>query len=231
MDDKKRRVIEALFAQSDSSQFQSEKDAFLSKAMELCLKYGIEESELRKSTNPDEKPVVRSVTLYAPYRKAKQELLINVGMVHLCRVMQIGSDGRRVMLVGYQSDIDSALYIFESLKLQSISQMFKQCTSQDDFSRRFKSNFLMGYAFGVRRLLTSLEDSQPGLVLSGLSEVDKLVNDMTGGRSKERRFTPQSYSYSLGKSSGSVADVGLDRLNNTKLELEGSAKVRLSIGA
>lgn len=202
-----------------------EAQACSAKAAAMMARYAIDQALLEASAPGRSAPVVRQLTVDAPYAMPRAVLLSRVAQAHRVRVV-IGPDtrgssgqsaGRLCTLVGFAVDLEIVEVLFTSLLLQASHAMLA-ASAHDARPKSFRRAFLLGYAdvIGARlsqvRKDTDVETSRdtPGaeLVLAGrAAQVDALFDQQFPRLRTLRMSTTSSGGLSAGRVAGARADL------------------------
>jgi hypothetical protein len=153
----------------------AEAEACSVKAAALMSRYVIDRAMLEAAAPDRGAPVVRRITVEAPYAVPKAVLLGEVARafrvcVAVGRVAD--GDGRRCTLVGFPTDLATTELLFTSLLLQASTAMTLAGRGRSDI-KAFRRAFLIGYASTIGGRLravqqeaeTSAGSSAPGAAL------------------------------------------------------------------
>lgn len=186
MSDKILNKVRALLTQAeDPAATAEEAEAFSRKAEELIAKYAIDLALLESQPERKGKPVTVRWEMPEGYTKAKVSLLTGIGMTHNVRVIQSNRpDGRRLILVGFESDLALVELLYTSLLVQG-NHALMQASRSD---RSFRTSFWYGFAYRVYERMDEMrsraeyeatkESTSTELVLlSRKDEVDRAVED------------------------------------------------------
>lgn len=215
--------IASLLAKAEATTFEPERDALLSKASELQLKWMISDSEVRASAdvkNVSDQLVTRAavgVEKNSAFVKAKRDLVIGLANIFHVKVT-IYSDRSGMTLFGFESDVRFVDQLSASLVVQMMAAMERE-HSRD---RSFRTSFAHGYAARVverlseaRRRQECEASSEPGtaLVLRDRSDqVNKYFRDQLSGvklrAGYKNRSVRSTEGLTAGRMAGNAANIG-----------------------
>lgn len=142
--------VKALLAKAESTPFMEEAQALTEKAQELMAKYAITEAMLAAAKGGGDKIDRREYIVEAPYSEAKAALVFAVGHANHCEGIYWGSaQRRRIVLVGYQNDLDNVSVLLTSLLIQSanaLSYSVKFEKPAGEHGKTYSNSFLHAYA-------------------------------------------------------------------------------------
>jgi hypothetical protein len=137
----------------------AEAEACSEKAAALMSRYVIDRAMLDASAPTTSAPVVRVLTVDAPYALPKTVLLTFVARAfRVCVAVgrDLESGGRRCTLVGFPVDVDSAELLFTSLLLQASTAVSATGRGRRDI-KAFRRAFLVGYAHSIGSRLAQVQ--------------------------------------------------------------------------
>ena len=199
----------------------AEAAAVSEKAAALIARYAIDDAMLADRGSDAGVPVVRTVTVEAPYALAKASLLGQVASAHRVRVVVgagVGDAARSCHLVGFPVDLEMAELLFTSLLLQATSAMLAGPTGSR--VRSYRRAFLLGFASRVGARLRELaaqavahtapsQGTSAAVVLAGREHrVAAAVQDHFPQLRPFRQAAGNSRGLSEGIAAGSRADLG-----------------------
>ncbi|MGI9578076.1 MAG: DUF2786 domain-containing protein [Microthrixaceae bacterium] len=162
------RVIQKLLSRAEATDFESERDACLSKVAELMARHSIEEALLR-SDQPEqtvESPTERLLVVPAPYAARKVSLFGAVGEHAGCTVIDLGTDDsgvRRVAAVGFPADLDRMEVLVTSLLVQLTRSMLESPTRPKrsaGATAAWRRSFVSGFTWRVSERLHEANKAQ-----------------------------------------------------------------------
>jgi hypothetical protein len=150
-----REKVRKLLAKAEATDNPNEAEAFSAKAAELIAAHRIEASRLTAEPVHGDNLGLRRVPIgRGAYVRARLALLGAVAAANDCElVWQSGPDGATAVLAGFESDLDAALVLHESLHMQAANQMAALRRSTPAATQRWRRSFLFGFAARVGELL------------------------------------------------------------------------------
>jgi hypothetical protein len=149
VDDRMLERVRKLLARAEHpSTPLAEAEACSEKAAELMSRHLIDEAMLDAERLVRSAPVVRAITVDAPYALAKAVLVDAVARAfRVCVAIggELDSGGKRCTLVGFEADIAMTELLVTSLLLQASTAMIAQSRGRPDV-KSFRRAFLFGYA-------------------------------------------------------------------------------------
>jgi hypothetical protein len=154
--------IRQLLAKAESTTFEAEALAFTAKAQELMTRHAIDVATLDDSTRSHGAPIVRRVSLDAPYVDAKVMLLQTIAAASRCRAVQhVGESASSV--VGFADDVAAVEMLFTSLLVQAqtaLTEVARRAPAgANPRSRGYRSAFLRGFAHRIGERLRDVNDA------------------------------------------------------------------------
>lgn len=224
MDDIIRR-IEGLMRKAESTEFDAERETLLAKADELILKYQIDQAQLFVSQGRNETPIIRDLYTDNPWEIAKGILLSVIAQHNGCRTIQYGrySGARLRKIVGFKSDVDMTVMLWESLVTQAMVMMARDYKTKPpvEHGKTWKSNYMIGFASGIQRRLAEVRDqsikameTEDRDLLPVLRDRKKLVGEFMNANFRLRSSQAISRKWSsaghgAGSAASSRADIGV----------------------
>lgn len=221
--------IRALLAKAADTDFPEEAKVFAERAQELMAKYQIDQALLRSASHdPAERPVVRTYTVQGPYAAAKLALWFAVFTTSACKGVSLGGHGdggtRRASFVGFASDLAYAETLTTVLEAQCVTAMMRATNpSPRDSTRKFRSDFVVGFAAEIRERLRerrrratreygAASAASVALVMRDRSAIvdDAFRREFPHVRSGRARRVGAGYG--SGRRAGTGADIGSVRL-------------------
>lgn len=229
------RRIEALMRKAESTEFDAEREALLSKADELILNYQIEHAQLfadgPHGRGVDEKPIIKEVWTDNPWEPFKGYLLAFVSRHYNCKTIQYQrSRGARLRkIVGFADDIELVMVIWNSLIVQGLTMASRDMITQKpswEHGKTWKVNYLESFAVGIDARLTEMRkmneqkvemtDFLPVLRKKD-KEVDSAFNEAFPRTSKSSAVAHRSSGsgWNAGNAASKRADIGQKRMGST----------------
>lgn len=228
MNDAKLSKIRALLAKAEATDFPAEAETYRDKAYALITEYGIDEA-LAFAEGKTRDEIGRAEFLVeAPYALDKVVLLVGVYSALGAQVVRFsrGKD-QKVVIVGYQSDLDRAEILYTSLLVQAF------CELQASWARSVsdRKTFLSGFANEIHRRLKeaavrAAEQTQESA--AGTSTALVLVDRKAAVQhafaeafpnTKKVKRTLRGDGYAAGKAAGARADLGGKRVGGHRRAL------------
>jgi Protein of unknown function (DUF2786) len=196
LDDKILSRVRGLLAKAESTTFEEEADALLSKAQELMARHAIDIAMLEAlkvggTTAPG--AMARRMHIDDPYFEAKTILLSVVGQANHCTSVTDTKLGL-VTVLGFDADQDIVELLFTSLLAQATTAMVAAGRSTDrsgaSRTKSFRRAFILAYASRIGERLeeakqaatqsahTDLGDSFLPVLASRDEQVESAVNEM-----------------------------------------------------
>lgn len=150
------RVIRALLAKAEATQYPAEAEAFMAKVAELIARTGIDEALVWAQVAPEARtaPIVATILLPAPYAARKAYLVDQIATSCGCQAVRDASPGgdgsQRISVVGFEGDVRRTELLTTSLLMQLTRDMLslspKYMSASETAS--WRRSFIM--AFGSR---------------------------------------------------------------------------------
>lgn len=210
--------IRGLLAKAEATSFPEEAKAFFDGAQRLMTTYAIEEAELRKEGRGDQKPVVVTVVVEAPYANAKSTLLAVVARNMNCRVTVPHSSVRKgkgmwtAHLYGFPNRVTDTEMMYTSLLVQCTGEMMASEKPRDVHGKTWYNNFILGFVSEIQARLRKAKreaesQSQVGnalvLVRDEMAAVNELVGKVNRGGGNNSSYNAAARS--AGRDAGSRA--------------------------
>lgn len=235
-EEKRITKIQALLAKAESTDSEEESDALFAKAEELMVKWSIDEAVARAAGKMEaEDFVCEKVDLASTYFMADIDLMMAVANNGDCRLVMAKPASNRagwVKVVGFKGDVERALMLFTSLRIQVTRGVGKAVQPPEDFSSSyiFRKSFRQGFAYRIGERLRkqreatvkdAAEEHGTGmeLVLRNKSEVvDQKYSEMFRNlrRARSGRQGWSGAGGNQGRAAGDRADVGNSRVGGRK---------------
>lgn len=156
------KIRKLLAKAEDPATTPEEAETYTAKAAELVAAYGIDRA-LLASADPETDTVGdRVVTLDAPYRRDKADLLATVATALRCQVVsrQRWVDGQKELslhLFGFDSDLERAELLYTSLLLQAVGSMARAVAPPGETVAAYRRSWLAGFTRAVGQRLRQAE--------------------------------------------------------------------------
>ncbi|WP_086828685.1 DUF2786 domain-containing protein [Allokutzneria sp. NRRL B-24872] len=231
--DRMLRRIRALLAHAEDEHLdQKARESYNEKASLLIAQYGIDQALLAESGRVSDKITQLSLSIDNPYSHDKADLLSYIAHGMRCRTVRYprGRTIVRVVVVGYQTDLDRVELLYTSLLLQSTSQMTRVRPAGHVSTAVYRRSWLLGFRTAVlKRLLASEKtastqadqqcpsgSTSTALVLRSREDrVDIAFKDAFPGlRNTKRHSSIVGSGFSHGLAAGQRADLDDKRLAN-----------------
>jgi hypothetical protein len=145
----KLKRVKALLLKAARTEFEPEADALRAKAYELMAQYGIEEAMLEASGQREAKLISKEFKIEEAYSQRKALLLQGLAGAMRCKsIRYVSSRNRshsRVMVYGYESDIERLSLLFTTLLLQLNTDVFNAAVPYWESKKTFRTNFIQGW--------------------------------------------------------------------------------------
>jgi hypothetical protein len=206
-----------------------EAQALTAKAAELMAKYGIDRALLAATRPETDKPDNRIVEIYNPWARAQAHLLCGLAATLRCQCILLpASEGQRVHVFGYASDIERADLLYTSVLVQMWHGLVAaQVPARADNVRAWRRSWLLGYAAAVIAKVRAAEHhaeqaatlaeaggtaSRAALVLADRSMVIRQTVARAYPVTRTARVTYSGSGYGAGYAQGKRADIGTGRV-------------------
>lgn len=222
--------VRKLLAKAEGTSFEAEADAFFAKAQELMQAHAITEAMLAKERGSDERPVLLSVRIPAPYATNKAALLHQVARANRCRtVMQRlpGTGGMvAVELFGFADDAEFVQALWTSLLVHAVGEMMK--LGGGGRTVEIRRSFLIGYSVRIGERLReanravaettseTMGESTSLALLDREARVEELLRARHPYLRHVRSTVRQVESYAAGRAAGGRADLGGAKLGGQR---------------
>jgi hypothetical protein len=194
-----------------------EAQALTAKAAELMAKYGIDRADNR------------IVEIYNPWARVQAHLLCGLAAALRCQcILLSASDGQRVHVFGYASDIERADVLYTSVLVQMWHGLVAaQVPARADNVRAWRRSWLLGYTAAVIAKVRAAEQhaeqaatvtetgaasSRATLVLADRSMVIRQTVASAYPHTRTARVTYTGGGYGAGYAQGKRADIGTRRI-------------------
>ncbi|MGN9782779.1 DUF2786 domain-containing protein [Nonomuraea sp. ZG12] len=226
-ENKTMRRVRLLIAKAEGTDNAEEAKTFMSAAMKLMAKHGIERTMLKDPTKREELTSV-VIEVHAPYAPEKRTLLNQIarnsgvyGYTDVGIRKQRNSKSFFYVLGGYPSDIEEIQMLFTSLLLQSANELARAVEGVSFYLNgptlaAWKRTFLMGYAAEVGRMIREAREravaDTPNSTSTAVALVDKqaivkrYVTEGISLRKPKRKLSGNGYRE--GQIAGKRADLG-----------------------
>ncbi len=210
-----------------------EAQALTAKAAELMAKYGIDRALLAATRPETDKPDNRIVEIYNPWARVQAHLLCGLAAALRCQCILLpASEGQRVHVFGYASDIERADVLYTSVLVQLWHGLIgAQVPARADNVRAWRRSWLLGYIAAVIAKVRDAEQraeqaatlaepdgtsSRAALVLADRSVVIRQSVAHAYPVTRTARVTYTGSGYGAGYAQGKRADIGAGRLGHKR---------------
>jgi hypothetical protein len=219
-----------------------EAQALTAKAAELMAKYGIDRALLAARRPETDKPDNRILEIYNPWARVQAHLLCGLAAALRCQCILLpASEGQRVHVFGYASDIERADVLYTSVLVQMWHGLVAaQVPARADNVRAWRRSWLLGYAAAVVAKVRAAEQraeqaatvaetggapSRAALVLADRSMVIRQSVARAYPVTRTARVTYSGSGYGAGYAQGKRADIGTGRVGRKQTPaLPGAAR-------
>lgn len=238
------KVRKLLAKAEDPGVTEAEAEAYNNLAAKLISQYGVDRALLAESGEVVDEIARVSISIDNPYSHDKKDLLAHIASALRCKTVHYGS-GRsitRVVVFGYQSDLERVELLYTSLLLQATNQLVKARPQDDDdrwgpreSTAAYRRSWMAGFRAAVyRRLRASESDAtvqaderheptsgtSTALVLrSRETRVDDAFTAAFPKLRMAKRRTTTGSGFGDGHSAGQRADLGGRRLDGQRREI------------
>lgn len=158
------RVRKLLAQAEDPSVTEAEAESFNTKAAELIARYGIDQAMLAAEQKTADAIEQLTITIDNPYSHDKARLLGYIAFPLRCRAIQYtsGKSVRKVIVVGYRSDLERVQLLYTSLLLQATSQLTRirpgdGASRYRESTAAYRRTWFAGFAHAVYARLHTAE--------------------------------------------------------------------------
>ncbi|MGW0859902.1 DUF2786 domain-containing protein [Streptomyces sp. NPDC002690] len=222
-------TIRALLAKAEDPRTpESEAELARRRAFEMMAKYGVEEAMLGDGQPSRDAVIAKYVDLPNPWAMSRVRLICFIAQSVGCKAVHMGvwGKGRRVHIVGHESDIQRAEVLYASLLIQMFGGLGAQVVPYGVRSARaWRTSWTLGFIERVIARLEAIEQAARAAASeetsatgrSGelvLADRDAMVDALFREEHPHVRHTRGSYSgsgYGDGAAAGSRADIGGSR--------------------
>lgn len=225
--------VQKLLNKAQGASTEEEASAFFAKAEELMTKWAIDDAMLRASGKLEKEEIeTRRVKIASTYFNVDIQLLHGITRVQDCRLLQ-NKQGRYAIVIGFPSDIDNVLTMYNLLQIQSARfarESFKTegiaGTPMDEYV--WRRSFRGGFASRISERLreqkvksTTAAGKQHGsgmelVLVDKKAQVDDFYRQMGSSPARSSRSRHDVHGEMSGRKAGDRADVGNKRVSNRK---------------
>jgi len=220
--------VEKLLAKAESSEYDAERDSYVTKAQELMTKYAIDEAMLRQSQGTQ--AVITSVSFdvsSAQYSKARAQLAFNIANNNDCYAVawrklypERGYD--RIEVFGTPTAIELCETLWHSLNTQLDKALAKEPIPYHVQGKTFRNNFVRAYAATIGQRLKDARQEVIRNEAAGTDLVLVKVRDKAEDYAKEEhkgkisnavdKYRGNHEGWSAGKNAGEKASLARGQL-------------------
>lgn len=210
----------------------AEAQALTAKAADLMAKYGIDRALLAAARPETDQPDNRIVELCNPWARVQAHLLCGLAAALRCQCILLpASEGQRVHVFGYASDIERADVLYTSVLLQMWHGLAgAEVPARASSVRAWRRSWLLGFASAViarvraaeqraERSVTTATDSESSraaLVLADRALVIRKNVTRAYPATRSARVTYSGSGYGAGYAEGKRADIGAGRVARSR---------------
>jgi hypothetical protein len=215
-------TVQALMNKAARTDNPAEKDAYMTKALELMTKYGIEDAQLRMKNGKVEKADYEVMLIGAPYTQHKVELLgVVANFLGGQIVTKQGHRSGKVWLFGFKDDIARIKMLYFSLLAQLHLELSVVLIPSGENTRQFREAFHYAFNVTIDRRFQAIQkaiNNEPGneiAIRDRKDDVDSFIETAFGEvveKPGRQINASSSAGVNAGVSAGSKADIGQSRL-------------------
>ncbi|MFC7928617.1 DUF2786 domain-containing protein [Streptomyces cinereoruber] len=158
----KLATIRALLAKAeDPATPEAEAELARTRAMEMVAKYGVDEALLSDGQPSRDEITDKSFDLPNPWSMSRVRLMCFIAKAVGCQAVHMGpsaNGGRRVHVVGYESDVQRAEILYTSLLLQMLNGLNRQTVPYGVRSAKaWRNSWQLGFIVRVTERLEAIE--------------------------------------------------------------------------
>jgi hypothetical protein len=234
------RVRKLLSKAEDEGCTPAEAEALTAKAAELMARYGIDRALLGAARPETDRAADRKFGFDRPWADVKAHLLAAVATALRCQCVQTQTtEGTRLHVFGYGSDLERAEILYTSLLVQMARALAREpVPAAGNGAKAWRRSWMLGYCSAVVARIRAAEESAvasatPGaddgtvagqsaaLVLADRSLTVRLQVTAAYPRLKKKRVTYSGGGYGAGYREGQKADIGGAKLRSRPAGLLG----------
>jgi Protein of unknown function (DUF2786) len=211
----------------------AEAQALTAKAAELMAKYGIDRALLADVRPETDRPADRIVAVYNPWARVQAHLLCGLAAALRCQcILLTNSEGLRVHVFGYASDIERADVLYTSVLVQMWHGLTgAEVPARAVSVRAWRRSWLLCFAAAVIARVRAAEQraeeaaagaaarsgsSRAALVLADRSTVIRENVGRAYPHTRTARMTYSGSGYGAGYAEGRRADIGSSRVGQKR---------------
>ncbi|MFJ8628596.1 DUF2786 domain-containing protein [Kitasatospora sp. NPDC093550] len=218
--------IRALLAKAEATQYPEEAEALTAKAVEFMAKYGVDEALLSDGQPLRDAITAKNFDLPNPWSMSRVRLMCLIAEAVGCKAIHMGpadNGGRRVNVVGFESDVQRAEILYTSLLLQMLNGLNRQAVPYYARSAKaWRNSWQLGFIVRVTERLAAIEESTRAaasgetsatgrsgeLVLADRDATVEAAYRKAHPRAVKRRSSLSGTGYGDGVAAGNRADIG-----------------------
>lgn len=203
------RRVRALLAKASSTDSDDEREALEAKAMEIMAAHGIEQAQLSASRATRDKVILRHLDRFDRYERERSALLAAVGTSMRVVVVrqEFGVNAAGYSLLGFSSDIDRAMVLFQYLDAHAMMQVARLINASATAS--YRSNWLVGFALAISQRLQQAEERAADDALATEPGTALILADRSQQVEREaRRIFPRVETHALTAEVGEASSRG-----------------------
>jgi hypothetical protein len=228
-------VRKLLAKAEDESVTPPEAEALTAKAAELMAKYGIDRALLAQAKPDTDRPSSRMLDVDNPWARVKAHLLCGLAAALRCQAIMLHTtDGLKVHVFGYESDLERLDVLYTSL----LVQMWHGLAAAEiplwvRSLKAWRRSWMLGFATSVTARVREAEAAATqqatqeqaagstgvALVLADRTQVIKGEAERAYPLTRTARITYSGTGYRDGYAQGQRADIGQGRVRNTQQAL------------
>ncbi|KOU93287.1 hypothetical protein ADK94_05530 [Streptomyces sp. XY593] len=223
-------TIRALLAKAeDPAAPEAEAELARTRAMEMVAKYGVDEALLSDGQPSRDGVTDKSFDLPNPWSMSRVRLMCLIAKAVGCQAVHMGpaaNGGRRVHVVGYESDVQRAEILYTSLLLQMLNGLNRQAVPYGVRSAKaWRNSWQLGFIVRVTERLEAIEEAARAaasgetsvtgrsgeLVLADRDAMVRAAYRKAHPNVVKRRSSLSGTGYGDGVAAGNRADIGGSR--------------------
>ncbi|GAA1068994.1 hypothetical protein GCM10009665_75230 [Kitasatospora nipponensis] len=160
----KLATIQALLAKAENpSTPEAEAELARTRAMQMMAKYGVDHALLSDGQPSRDGITDKNFDLPNPWSMSRVRLIYRIAEAVGCKAIHMGpaaTGGRRVHVVGYESDVQRAEILYTSLLLQMLNGLNRQAVPYGVRSAKaWRNSWQLGFIVRVSERLEAIEEA------------------------------------------------------------------------
>ncbi|MDH6107991.1 DUF2786 domain-containing protein [Kitasatospora sp. MAP12-44] len=160
----KLATVKALLAKAeDAATPEAEAELARKRAFEMMAKYGVDEALLNDGQPSRDGITDKNFDLPNPWSMSRVRLIYLIAEAVGCKAIHMGpaaNGGRRVHVVGYESDVQRAEILYTSLLLQMLNGLNRQAVPYGVRSAKaWRNSWQLGFIVRVTERLAAVEEA------------------------------------------------------------------------